>query len=65
MLIAGGLSFLAGVFYVIQAAGDRPSLDVLSVYTTGGGVFFLVQAALLAWRAGQRRDATRRSSADL
>jgi hypothetical protein len=25
-------------------------LDVLSVYATGGGVFFIVQAALLAWK---------------
>ncbi|MEV4078432.1 DUF308 domain-containing protein [Nonomuraea fuscirosea] len=55
MLIAGGLSFVVGIFYNIQAAGDEPSLDVLSVYATGGGVFFIVQAGLLAWRARQRR----------
>lgn len=57
MLIAGGLSFLVGVSYVVRAAGDQPSLDVLSVYATGGGVFFVVQAALLAWRARQQRVA--------
>jgi len=51
MLVAGGLSFLVGVFYNIQAAGDDPSLDVLSVYATGGGVFFVVQALLLGWKA--------------
>jgi uncharacterized membrane protein HdeD (DUF308 family) len=50
MLIAGGLSFVVGVFYAIQAAGNKPSLDVLSVYATGGGIFFVVQACLLAWR---------------
>ncbi|PSM42940.1 hypothetical protein C6Y14_12180 [Streptomyces dioscori] len=50
MLVAGGLSFVVGVFYNIQAAGDDPSLDVLSVYATGGGVFFVVQAGLLGWR---------------
>lgn len=55
MLIAGGLSFLVGISYGIQAAGDRPSLGVLSVYATGGGVFFIIQAGLLAWRARQRR----------
>ncbi|MFE2094883.1 DUF308 domain-containing protein [Streptomyces sp. NPDC059460] len=55
MLIAGGLSFLVGVFYNIQAAGDDPSLDVLSVYATGGGVFFIVQAALLGWKTRQLR----------
>lgn len=57
MLIAGGLSFLVGISYVIRAAGEQPSLDVLSVYATGGGVFFIVQAALLAWRARQQRAA--------
>lgn len=55
MLIAGGLSFLVGVSYVVRAAGDRPSLDVLAVYATGGGVFFIVQALLLAWRSHQQR----------
>ncbi|THA76063.1 DUF308 domain-containing protein [Streptomyces sp. A0642] len=49
-LISGGLSFVVGVFYNIQAAGDAPSLDVLSVYATGGGVFFIAQALLLAWK---------------
>ncbi|MFF9645383.1 DUF308 domain-containing protein [Kitasatospora aureofaciens] len=51
MLVAGGLSTVAGVFYDIQAAGHEPSLDVLSVYATGGGVFFIVQAGLLVWKA--------------
>jgi uncharacterized membrane protein HdeD (DUF308 family) len=57
MLIAGGLSFLVGIFYGIQAAGAQPSLEVLSTYATGGGVFFIIQAGLLAWRARQRRQA--------
>ncbi|MFI6814502.1 DUF308 domain-containing protein [Nonomuraea sp. NPDC050328] len=51
MLVAGGLSFLVGIFYNFQALDGTPALDVLSVYATGGGVFFLAQAALLAWRA--------------
>lgn len=58
MLIAGGLSFLVGIFYNIQALGNDASLDVLSVYATGGGVFFIIQAGLLAWRARQRRTLT-------
>ena len=57
MLIAGGLSFLVGISYVIRAAGEQPSLDVLSVYATGGGVFFIVQAGLLGRRARQQRAA--------
>ncbi|NUP52821.1 MAG: DUF308 domain-containing protein [Catenulispora sp.] len=50
MLIAGGLSFLVGAFYILQATGDKPTLDVLSVYATGGGIFFIAQAGLLAWK---------------
>ncbi|MEV6338499.1 DUF308 domain-containing protein [Nocardia vinacea] len=53
-LISGGLSFLVGVTYVAQATGPSPSLDVLSIYATGGGVFFIAQAALLAWKARQK-----------
>lgn len=58
MLIAGGLSFVVGVFYNIQAAGDDPSLSVLSVYATGGGVFFVAQALLLGWKTRQLRVRT-------
>jgi uncharacterized membrane protein HdeD (DUF308 family) len=58
VLIAGGLSFVVGIFYVIQATGDAPTLDVLSVYATGGGVFFIVQAGLLALKARKPRDRT-------
>lgn len=50
-LISGGLSFLVGATYIAQATGDSPALDVLSIYATGGGVFFIAQAALLAWKA--------------
>ncbi|MEV5652335.1 DUF308 domain-containing protein [Nocardia sp. NPDC052254] len=53
-LISGGLSFLVGAFYILQAAGSDPSLDVLSVYATGGGVFFLVQALLLVVKSHRR-----------
>ncbi|WP_040812728.1 DUF308 domain-containing protein [Nocardia concava] len=54
-LISGGLSALVGAVYIAQAAGDSPTLDVLSVYATGGGIFFLVQSALLLWKARTRR----------
>ncbi len=57
MLIAGGLSVLVGVFYEVQAAGDAPSLSVLSVYAIGGGLFFIIQAAVLARKA--RRSAVK------
>ncbi|MFE0630815.1 DUF308 domain-containing protein [Streptomyces sp. NPDC058864] len=57
-LISGGLSLLVGVFYNIQAVGDSPSLDVLSTYATGGGVWFILQALLLGWRSRRLRTRT-------
>ncbi|MFI7386632.1 DUF308 domain-containing protein [Streptomyces sp. NPDC049813] len=57
-LLSGGLSFLVGIAYNIQAAGENPSLDVLSVYATGGGVWFVLQALLLAWRSRRLRTRT-------
>ncbi len=57
MLIAGGLSFLVGFTYCFQATGAKPDLAVLSVYATGGGFFFVFQAALLARRLRYRRQA--------
>ncbi|MFF7953371.1 DUF308 domain-containing protein [Streptomyces griseorubiginosus] len=57
-LISGGLSFLVGITYNIQAVGDNPSLDVLSVYATGGGVWFILQALLLGWKSHRLRTRT-------
>jgi uncharacterized membrane protein HdeD (DUF308 family) len=57
-LISGGLSFLVGITYNIQAAGDHPTLEVLSVYATGGGVWFILQALLLGWKSRQLRTRT-------
>jgi uncharacterized membrane protein HdeD (DUF308 family) len=58
VLIAGGLSFVIGIFSDLRAAGNDPSLDVLSVYATGGGVFFVVEAGLLALKARKPRHRT-------
>lgn len=60
-LISGGLSFLVGATYVIQATGHSPTLNVLSIYATGGGIFFIAQAALLAWKT---RNTPRSASVD-
>ncbi|SEE59076.1 DUF308 domain-containing protein [Streptomyces sp. TLI_105] len=57
-LISGGLSFVVGIFYNLQAAGGNSSLDVLSVYATGGGVWFIAQAVLLGWKSRQLRTQT-------
>lgn len=50
MLIAGALSVIAGATYLPAALGDAPALTMLVVYTAAGGVFFVLQAASLAWR---------------
>jgi uncharacterized membrane protein HdeD (DUF308 family) len=57
MLIAGALSVIAGATYLPAALGDAPALTMLVVYTAAGGVFFVLQAASLAWR--QRRRTVR------
>ncbi|KUM67629.1 DUF308 domain-containing protein [Streptomyces griseorubiginosus] len=57
-LISGGLSFLVGITYNIQAVRDNPSLEVLSVYATGGGVWFMLQALLLGWKSRRLRTRT-------
>ncbi|MFB7287492.1 DUF308 domain-containing protein [Actinacidiphila glaucinigra] len=54
MLIAGGLSVLAGTSWNFQALADDPSLNVLPVYAAAGGAFFILQAGLLARRVRTR-----------
>jgi uncharacterized membrane protein HdeD (DUF308 family) len=50
MLLAGGFSVIAGVAYVIAAAGGEPKLRWLVLYTATGGAEFVIQAGLLARR---------------
>jgi hypothetical protein len=50
MLIAGGVSVIAGFAYVVSAAGDDPSLGRLTLYAATGGADFVIQAWLLARR---------------
>jgi uncharacterized membrane protein HdeD (DUF308 family) len=50
MLLAGGVSMLAGVACIIASAGAAPSLDNLVLYTASGGTEFIIQAWLLARR---------------
>jgi hypothetical protein len=44
MLLAGGVSIIAGVAYVIAAAGDHPRLNMLALYAAAGGTDFVVRA---------------------
>jgi uncharacterized membrane protein HdeD (DUF308 family) len=59
MLVAGGLSVIAGATYLPVALGETPNLTALIMYTAAGGGFFVVQAATLAWR--RRRAVTVRA----
>jgi uncharacterized membrane protein HdeD (DUF308 family) len=61
LLLAGGLSIVAGVAYLILSAGDDPKLRPLVIYTATGGVEFVVQAWLLARRRRRVGALTARS----
>jgi uncharacterized membrane protein HdeD (DUF308 family) len=50
MLLAGGVSVIAGIAYVIAASGADPMLNMLSVYAAAGGIDFLIESWLLARR---------------
>jgi hypothetical protein len=52
MLIAGGASVIAGVAYVIAAAGANPKLGWLVFYTATGGLEFVIQAWLVSTSTG-------------
>ena len=56
MLLAGGLSVVFGVAFIIAAARENAMVMMIVVYAATGGVDFLVQAWLLARR--RRRVAT-------
>jgi uncharacterized membrane protein HdeD (DUF308 family) len=50
MLIAGGLSTVAGISFAVTATGNDPKVGPLAAYAAAGGVFFVIQAGLLARR---------------
>jgi len=50
MLLAGSVSIIAGLAYIILSAGADPRLMPLVLYTATGGVEFVLQAWLLARR---------------
>ena len=50
MLLAGGVSVIGGLAYIIVAAGGHPKLGWLAIYAATGGVEFIIQAWLLARR---------------
>jgi hypothetical protein len=50
MLLAGGVSVLLGVVFIMAAAGSPPALSMLAVYAATGGIDFVIEAGLLARR---------------
>ena len=56
LLLANGVSVIAGVAYIAASTGDNPKLSMLAIYAATGGAEFTVQAWLLARR--QRCSAT-------
>jgi uncharacterized membrane protein HdeD (DUF308 family) len=50
MLLAGSVSVIGGISYVIAATGSDPKLRWLVIYTATGGVEFVIQAWLLLRR---------------
>ena len=50
MLLAGGVSVIGGVAYVIASTGANPELNMLAIYAATGGIDFVIQAGLLARR---------------
>ena len=56
LLAAGSVSVIAGVAYLISAAGGDPMLSMIALYAATGGTDFVIQAWLLA-RRRQRRVA--------
>src|SRR5919197_2040346 len=56
MLLAGGVSVIAGVAYLIASTTHDPALNMLALYAAAGGIDFVIQAWPLARR--RRRLAT-------
>jgi uncharacterized membrane protein HdeD (DUF308 family) len=50
MRLAGGVSIVFGIAYILAAAGGQPKLSMVTVYAATGGIDFVIQAWLLARR---------------
>ena len=50
MRLAGGVSVLVGVAFLIASAGTDPMLRMLAIYAATGGIDFVIEAWLLARR---------------
>lgn len=53
MRLAGGVSVVFGIAFILAAAGGHPMLNMVVVYAATGGVDFVIEAWLLARRRRQ------------
>jgi len=53
MRLAGGVSVVFGIAFILGAAGGHPMLNMVVVYAATGGVDFVIEAWLLARRRRQ------------
>jgi uncharacterized membrane protein HdeD (DUF308 family) len=54
MMLSGGISVLAGIAFVLMAAGPNPALGSVAGYAALGGIFFLVSALRLGRASTER-----------
>ena len=53
MRLAGGVSVVFGIAFILAAAGGHPMLNMVAVYAATGGIDFVIEAWLLARRRRQ------------
>jgi uncharacterized membrane protein HdeD (DUF308 family) len=63
MLLAGGVSVILGVAFILAAIGGQPMLTMLAIYAGTGGIDFIIQAGLVARRRRHPANAGARSTA--
>ena len=56
MRLAGGVSVVFGIAFIVAAAAGHPMLKMVAVYAATGGVDFVIEAWLLARRRHQLAD---------
>jgi uncharacterized membrane protein HdeD (DUF308 family) len=56
MRLAGGVSALFGIAFIVAAAAGHPMLNMVVVYAATGGIDFVIEAWLLARRRRQFAD---------
>ena len=50
MRLAGGVSVVFGVIFIVASAGANPMLSMIALYAASGGVDFVIEAWLVARR---------------